>query len=71
MIYDEMKGSRKGAGFGIRTGAPAGVAVKNRGSDLISTGNPFTDLIYSNWTRSFCSSLFDCGSLGPGRLSSL
>lgn len=38
-----MKGSRKGAGFGLRTEAPARVAVKNRG-DLISYGKP-TDLI--------------------------
>jgi hypothetical protein len=61
MIYDEMKGSRKGARFGIRTGALDGVAVKNR-SDLISMENR-TDLIYSNWTRSFVSSIFFVGSL--------
>lgn len=28
MIYDETKGSRTGAGFGLCTGSPAGVAIE-------------------------------------------
>ena len=34
MIYDETKGSRTGAGFGLCTGSPAGVAIEKPGAIL-------------------------------------